>query len=319
MLVDNVVIRVIAGNGGDGAATFERNARTAKGGPSGGNGGNGGSIFFLGSNNVSDLREFRYQKKVQAENGIPGKKFKLYGKNATDLTVLVPLGTQITDVDAGKVYEIADTVTPVLVAQGGRGGRGNVEFKSATRQTPTYAEKGRTGEKKRLLLELKIIADIGLIGLPNAGKSSLLAVLTNAKPLIGDYPFTTLEPNIGVFGSHVIADIPGLIEGAAQGKGLGTKFLRHIEKTKLLVHLIDIQNEDPEKVYQIVREELKQHNPALLEKGEIILLNKTDLVATEVVKKYTQKFKKKGLQVLSGSIYDPASIAEIKQVLNKWK
>lgn len=236
MLIDNVTIQIKAGDGGDGASTFLRNGLTARGGPDGGNGGNGGNVYFQGSNNIRDLKEFRYKKKIQAEDGTPGRNQKMFGKNAPQLTVLVPLGTQITDETAGIVYEITDTTSPYLIALGGLGGRGNVEFKSATNQAPTFAEEGTKGEEKTLHLELKLIADIGLIGLPNAGKSSLLAVLTHANPKVGDYPFTTLEPNIGMLDTYALADIPGLIEGASHGKGLGIAFLKHIEKTKIIVH-----------------------------------------------------------------------------------
>lgn len=232
MLVDNIKLIIVAGKGGDGSAHLRRDAQTAKGGPDGGNGGNGGSIYFQGSHNITDLREFRYKKKIIAESGTDGAGKKMYGKNSPHLTTFIPLGTRITDQASGKVIEITDTETPIRMAKGGQGGRGNVAFKSATNQTPTNIEKGASGEEKELFLELRLIAEIGLIGLPNAGKSSLLAALTNATPAIGAYPFTTLEPNIGMLDTHPIADIPGLIEGASKGKGLGVDFLRHIEKTK---------------------------------------------------------------------------------------
>lgn len=315
MLVDNVGLIIKAGNGGDGAATFLRNESTAKGGPDGGNGGNGGNIYFLGSTNINDLREFRYKKNITADNGIPGKHKKLFGKNAEDLTILLPLGTRITDTASNRVIEITDTVKPVLAAKGGKGGRGNTEFKSATNQAPRYAEKGTLGEEKKLFLELRIIADIGLIGLPNAGKSSLLSVLTNATPKIGAYAFTTLEPNIGMLGKYAIADIPGLIEGASQGKGLGVEFLKHIEKTKVLVHCIDSSDTDPEKTYETVRNEFKQYNISLLDKPEIILLTKTDLSDEKTVKKNVKLLEKKGKKVLTASIYDEKSLEALKQTL----
>src|SRR5258708_387517 len=218
MLVDNITLFIKAGNGGDGAATFLSYGPKGKGGPDGGNGGNGGNIYFHGSNNITDLREFRFKKTVFAANGIPGKKKNLFGKNAQHTVIYVPFGTKITDIGSGRIYEITNTTEPVLLARGGQGGRGNTAFKSATNQAPHSAEKGTKGEEKKLLLELKLIAEVGLIGLPNAGKSSLLAALTNATPKIGDYPFTTLEPNIGIYDHHPIADIPGLIEGASNGR-----------------------------------------------------------------------------------------------------
>lgn len=315
MLVDDITLYIKAGNGGRGAATFIRNAQTAKGGPDGGNGGNGGNIYVQGSHNINDLRQFRFQKKITAADGIPGKKKKLFGKNAPHETIFVPLGTRITDTKSGKSFEIIDTTTPILLAQGGKGGRGNTEFKSATNQTPLHAEKGTMGEEKELLLELRLIADIGLIGLPNAGKSSLLAVLTNAKPKIGNYPFTTLEPNIGIFEKYTIADIPGLIEGASKGRGLGITFLKHIEKTKLLIHCIDSLDNEPEIAYEMVRREFKQYSTSLLEKKEIIVLTKTDLIDKDEVKKTIKMFRKKGKKVLPCSIYEQESLDALKQAL----
>ena len=317
MLVDNINLTIKAGNGGNGAATFLRNEGNAKGGPDGGNGGNGGNIYFQGENNINDLRQFRYQKKISAEDGVPGKHKKLFGKNAPHLTIFLPLGTRITDTGNGSAIEITDTTTPVLLAKGGRGGRGNNEFKSATNQTPRYAEKGTLGEEKILLLELRIIADVGLIGLPNAGKSSLLSVLTSATPKIGNYAFTTLEPNIGMFGKYTIADIPGLIEGASKGKGLGIKFLKHIEKTKVLVHCIDATDENVEKTYSIVRKEFEQYNSSLLDKPEIILLTKIDLAEEETIKRNIKTMQKTRKKVLTASIYDKKTIDMLEKELEK--
>lgn len=314
MLVDNIKLTIKAGDGGNGSAHFLRNAQTSRGGPDGGNGGNGGDIYFRGSHNITDLREFRYKKKIVAESGTAGRGQKMFGRNAQHLTIELPLGTRITDRSSGKIYEITDTPTPVLFARGGLGGRGNTEFKSATNQTPTNFETGTPGETKELLLELRIIAQIGLIGLPNAGKSSILKALTMATPKIGAYPFTTLEPNIGMLGSHAIADIPGLIEGASKGKGLGTDFLRHIEKTKILIHCIDLTNTAPKKTYDTVRSEFRKFDPLLLSKPEYVLLTKTDLVSTEVLQKTTKLFAKRGV-VLSCSIYDHQSIDTLKKTL----
>ncbi|MCJ7829622.1 50S ribosome-binding GTPase, partial [Patescibacteria group bacterium] len=226
-----------------------------------------------------------------------------------------PLGTQITDIDSGNVFEVTDTTVSILLAEGGKGGRGNTEFKSATNQAPLYAEKGTLGEEKKLLLELKLIADIGLIGLPNVGKSSLLSVLTNATPKIGNYLFTTLEPNIGMLGKYTIADIPGLIEGASAGRGLGVTFLKHIEKTKLLVHCIDSLDNEIKKTYETVRHEFKQYGASLLDKPEIILLTKTDLADEKILKKNIKIFQKMGKKVLSCSIYNRESLNLLKQTL----
>lgn len=317
MLVDNVTLVIKAGDGGKGAATLLRNGQTSRGGPDGGNGGNGGDIYFQGSHNLTDLSEFRFKKKVHAEDGVQGKKQNLYGKNADHTTIYVPPGTAITDTATGETVEITDTLTPVLLAKGGKGGRGNNEFKTATNQTPRYAEPGGIGEEKTLRLFLRIIADVGLIGLPNAGKSSLLTVLTNATPKIGNYPFTTLEPNIGMLNKHPIADIPGLIEGASQGKGLGTGFLQHIEKTKILLHCIDATGPDVEKTYDAVRHEFKSYNPLLLEKPEVVLLTKADLTDAETLQKNKGIFEKRGLRVMTCSIYDPESIDTLKEMIGE--
>jgi GTP-binding protein len=317
MLIDSVTIICRGGNGGNGGSTLSRTAQTSKGGPDGGNGGNGGSVYAVGSSDIRDLSEFRYKKKIVAESGVSGKAKNMYGKNAPDLEILLPVGTQITDLDSGQVFEISEVMQRLKLVAGGRGGRGNVEFKTATNQTPIHGEPGEPGQVKRLFFNLRIIADVGLIGLPNAGKSSLLKVLTNATPAIGNYPFTTLEPNIGMFGDHPIADIPGLIEGASQGKGLGIKFLKHIEKTKILVHCIDVSGEDPLLAYKTVREEFKQFSESLADKPEFILLTKIDLAEPDTTKKYLKLFQKKGLEVLTCSIYDPDSISSLKSKLGQ--
>lgn len=312
MLVDNVILAIKAGNGGNGAVSFRRTGQTAKGGPDGGNGGNGGSVFFKGSHNLNDLSEFRFKKEIKAEDGIPGKKQKLYGRNGDDKVIQVPLGTQIKEIESGKTIEIEDE-EPVLIAKGGIGGRGNTEFKSATNQVPKYAEKGTSGEEKKLELTLRLIADVGLIGLPNAGKSSLLTVLTKATPKIGAYPFTTIEPNIGMFGKYAIADIPGLIEGASKGKGLGISFLRHIEKTKIVIHCIDSTEENPKEVYKTVINEFKSYNPELLQKPEIVLFTKKDLEEENNLRRKAESFRKAGKTVLTCSIYNQETIDKIKE------
>jgi GTPase len=311
MLIDNVTLTIKAGNGGNGAATF----KPFRGGPDGGNGGNGGDILIQGSTNLNDLSSFRYKKIIRAENGGNGTKHNGFGKNAEHIVLSVPLGTRITDVDTGKYIEINDVRTPVYVVRGGTGGFGNVKFKSATNQAPRNHEPGTTGESRNVLMELRIIAEIGLIGLPNAGKSSLLTVLTHATPTIGAYPFTTLEPNIGMMDTHLIADIPGLIEGASRGVGLGIKFLKHIEKTKILVHCIDVTVDDPMKAYETVRNEFKAYNPLLLEKKEIIFLNKTDLTDKKKVQEITKLFMPLQKEIFAGSAHDKNSILALKQLL----
>lgn len=313
MLIDSVTITVRAGKGGDGMVSFLRDAQTQKGGPDGGNGGNGGSVYFQASHDIHDLRQFRFRKKILAENGIPGKKNNLFGKNAPHITIFFPVGTQITEMETGRTYEIFREDKPRLIAKGGRGGRGNNEFKTATNRTPMEAEKGEPGEEKTIHLELRFIAEVGFVGLPNAGKSSLLTVLTHATPKIGDYPFTTLEPNIGMFDDHPLADIPGLIEGASEGKGLGTRFLKHIEKTKFLIHCIDAAQEDPLKAYDVVRNEFGLYNQQLLEKPELILITKVDLVDKEQVEKVVQLFKEHNHEVMICSIYEEKLIEDLKK------
>jgi GTPase len=315
MLVDNITLTVVAGAGGNGSAHFRRDARSSRGGPDGGNGGHGGDIYFVGSHNITDLREFRFKKEIIAGSGTNGSGGNKYGENAQDLTLSLPLGTRITEVKSGKVVEITDSQTPTLIVRGGQGGRGNTKFKSSVNQAPEYFEKGTPGERKELLLELRIIAQIGLIGQPNAGKSSILSMITMATPKIGAYPFTTLEPNIGMLDTYVIADIPGLIAGASKGKGLGVDFLRHIQKTKILVHCIDSTDPAPKKTYDTVRREFKLFDPSLLTKPEYILLTKTDLVTPAVIGKTKNFFTKLGKNVLTCSIYDPASIDALKKTM----
>jgi GTP-binding protein len=315
MLVDNITLKIKAGHGGAGSSSLLQNGQTRKGGPDGGNGGNGGNIFFVGSTDVNDLRQFRYTKTIIAKRGGDGAKQKKNGRKAEDVSVLIPVGTKVTDMATKASIEITEVGKPVLAAQGGRGGRGNVNFKSSVNQTPKYAEKGEPGQERELLLELRLIAEIGLIGLPNAGKSSLLTVLTNARPAVGAYPFTTLDPTIGMLGTHPIADIPGLIEGASKGKGLGIDFLKHIEKTKILLHCIDVTNNDPLNAYAVIREEFKQFDPALLNKSEYIVLTKIDLSDPETVLKVTGLFTKENKKVFTCSVYNEKSIEALKKTI----
>lgn len=315
MFVDDVTITSKAGDGGDGAVHFKRNAQTARGGPDGGNGGNGGNVYFQGVDDISALRQFRFKKRIEAEQGINGGRQNLYGRNGKDLIVNVPFGTVITEFATGKRHTITRIVPKILLAKGGKGGRGNNEFKTAIDQAPKYAEPGEQGEEKDLQLELKLIADIGFIGLPNAGKSSLLQALTNAHPKIANYPFTSLEPNLGMMGNIILADIPGLIEGASSGKGLGIKFLRHVERTKLLVHCIASDNDKVISIYKIVRKELEKYNKAILNKPEVIVLTKKDLISEGELKKKMKELKKIGENILGVSIYDDESINTLQQYL----
>lgn len=309
MLIDDVKITVIAGNGGEGAQTFIGTRKGVKFGPSGGDGGRGGNISFLASHNEHDLSRFQYRKEVKSDNGSNGLIKNHNGRDAADIIVLVPVGTIIKDEKYGRQYEITDTENPVLVAKGGEGELGSFNLtKLGGKQTVK-----RIGQSTTLHLTLTLIADIGLIGLPNAGKSSLLKELTNAQPKIGNYQFTTLEPNLGVLDNLILADIPGLIEGASEGKGLGIKFLKHIEKTKVLLHCIASDDPDPLKTYETVRNEFAKFNQGLLNKKEIILLTKTDLVSEDELKEKAKLFK--GKEILSVSIYDEDSLVKLKKIL----
>jgi GTP-binding protein len=290
MLVDRASILVRSGRGGDGAVSFLRMKYVPKGGPNGGDGGNGGSVYLLASPGVDTLLDFQGRPIWRAESGRPGGGKQCHGRDGTDLDVAIPPGTLVYDEETDEL--IADLDVPgkrVCVAQGGRGGFGNEHFKSATNQTPREASPGEAGEERRLRLELKLIADVGLIGKPNAGKSTLLSRLSRATPKIADYPFTTLEPQLGIaelpgYRRLVIADIPGLIEGAADGAGLGHDFLRHIERTKILVHLIEIEptdGSDPIGNYRAIRHELASYSPELAAKDEILVLSKAETLPDE--------------------------------------
>jgi GTP-binding protein len=279
--VDKVTVTVAAGDGGDGHLSFRHEKFVDKGGPNGGDGGDGGDIVAVASRNQNTLANFRYQKELHAEAGAPGGKQRKHGKNGADLTVPLPVGTLVTNEDGEVIADLIMDGQQVIIANGGSGGFGNAHFVSSTRQAPRVAEKGEKGDGFRATLELKMIADVGLVGLPNAGKSTLLSVISNARPEIADYPFTTLAPNLGVVDvsgttSLLFADIPGLIEGAAEGKGLGDDFLRHIERTQVVLHLIDVYETDVVAAYLTVQAELKAYKVDLTKRPQIVVLNKTE-------------------------------------------
>jgi GTPase len=288
MFVDKADVTFQAGDGGDGIVSFRHEKYVDKGGPDGGDGGHGGSVYLVGSSNQNTLVSFRYQKLLQAESGKDGDKTKKHGKSGKSLRVLVPLGTVFVTAEGETVAEVLNDREEVLVAQGGKGGFGNAHFISSVRQAPRVAEKGEKGELVEGVLELKMIADVGLIGLPNAGKSTLLSVVSNARPEIANYPFTTLRPNLGVVDvdeshSMLLADIPGLIEGASAGKGLGDDFLRHVERTAVLVHLIDAYQDDIVGAYKTIQAELAAYKIDISKKPQLVVLNKVDGLDEEII------------------------------------
>lgn len=300
MLVDEVEIIIKAGKGGPGRVSFYSKKR---GGPSGGDGGKGGDIYVEATTDLYALTRFMSNPECNAQNGFGGGQNQRTGEGGKDLILIMPIGTSLIDQGDTEI-DLNELNKRILLCRGGLGGKGNAFFKSSSNTTPRYAQPGLRGEEKKLILKLKLIADFGLIGLPNAGKSSLLNELTQARAKIGDYPFTTLEPNLGMFGKKVIADIPGLIEGASEGKGLGHKFLKHIEKVKLLLHCISSQSEDLIKDYNIVHQELKKFNPKLLEKQEIILLTKSDLVEKRELESKIKVLSKTKKKIIPVSIHN---------------
>ncbi|MDQ1284015.1 MAG: GTPase Obg [Patescibacteria group bacterium] len=314
MLTDEVKIKVAAGRGGDGVVAFDKVKMSL--GPTGGRGGKGGSVYFEGVPDIFALRKFLHKKEYYADDGKKGRGNRSDGPNGKDLILPVPTGTVVHNLDTGKDIEITKAGERVLVAKGGIGGQGNFYFRSSTNTSPEEYEEGETGEEHNFILELRLIADAGLIGLPSAGKSSLLNELTSANAKVAAYHFTTLEPNLGAMGDVIIADIPGLIEGASQGRGLGIKFLRHIQRTKILLHCVSGESEDPGKDYKIIRNELKAYNKDLLKRPEIILLTKTDLLGEKEIEKIEKKLKKINPQVLGVSIHDWDSIQRLaKKIL----
>ena len=282
MFIDYAEIVCESGQGGAGRVSFRREKFVPKGGPDGGDGGKGGSVVFIADRNLHTLQDIRYKKSYKAENGGSGASNQKTGKNGQDIRIPVPLGTLISDMNDNSIE--ADLVSDgqeFVACVGGKGGKGNVNYKSSTRQTPRYAQKGIPGEKKHFSIELKVLADIGLVGLPNAGKSTLLSSVSSATPKIDDYPFTTLQPHLGIvkygeYQSFVMADIPGLIEGASKGKGLGHQFLKHIERTKLLLFLIDTADDNPLENYKLLKKELLNYNPDLDKRKYVILRTKID-------------------------------------------
>ncbi len=319
--LDQVKIYVKAGDGGSGSPSFRREKFIEYGGPDGGDGGKGGSVILKSEQNLNTLIDYRYQQHHKAERGENGMGQNRTGKGGEDIILKVPLGTQVFEEDNKTlIYDFIKSGEEFVAASGGKGGLGNTRFKSSTNRAPKKFTKGALGEEFTIWLQLKTIADIGIIGLPNAGKSSLLASITNANPKIASYQFTTLNPNLGVASYDdkeiTIADIPGLIEGAHEGTGLGVQFLKHIERCKTLLHLIDITNKDLEKSYHQVKNELKSYSPDLLKKKELIVLNKIDLIDEELTKEIIEELSRKiNGEILTLSTLEKNSVSKIKAKL----
>lgn len=321
--IDKVKVVAIAGNGGNGKLSFRHEKFIDKGGPDGGDGGNGGDIVLQASRNQNTLAAFRYQRELKADDGKPGGKTRMHGRSAKHMVVQVPVGTVVTLEDGEIIADLTDDDQKEIIAKGGHGGFGNAHFVSSRRQAPNFAEKGEPGEHFTLQLELKMIADVSLVGLPNAGKSTLLSKISNARPEIADYAFTTLSPNLGVVdidgqNSVLFADIPGLIEGAADGKGLGHDFLRHIERTAVVLHLIDAYNEDVAAVYKTVKAELKAYQPDLIKRPEVIAITKVEGLDKEMTDDLIKQLKKaapKGAAIFAISAQSGQGIKEMLYVI----
>ncbi len=317
--IDQAEIHVRAGDGGPGCISFRREKYVPKGGPDGGDGGPGGNVIFQVDTGLNTLYPFRYKRRFQAESGRPGKNKKQHGRAGRDIVVSVPQGTVVKDLQTGLT--VADLTKPGqtwIAAKGGKGGKGNARFATSTNQAPHYAQPGLPGQERNLLLELKLFADVGLIGAPNAGKSTLLSSISGARPKIADYPFTTIVPQLGVVElsderSLVVADIPGLIEGAHQGTGMGLEFLRHVERTSVLLHLIDatLGPEDAISVYRVICNELGSFDPGLGSKRQIVALNKIDMLEREEIDRIRNSFSAEGLDVFTISAYTGAGVSEL--------
>jgi len=314
--VDEITIHAKAGNGGDGVVRWRHEKFIDRGGPAGGDGGSGGDVYAKAVRDVHLLSKYRAKKKFVAERGENGGKKSLHGANGNDLDIPLPIGSIITNASTDAVVKLNNDGERVLLLRGGNGGYGNEHFKNSTNVAPKESTKGKEGEESEFRVEVELIADIGLIGLPNAGKTSLLNVLTSADAKVGDYPFTTLEPNLGECFGFIIADIPGLIEGAGSGKGLGHKFLRHVRRTRVLIHLVSLENDDPMIAYKTIRAELKEFDKELTNKKEIIVLTKVDLFEDKsALKKIVNKMKKNSDNVYTLSILDDDSVKTFREII----
>lgn len=315
MLTDDITIKISSGKGGDGSAAFNKTKMSL--GPVGGSGGRGGNVYAEGVSDLSRLNQFRFKKDLEAENGENGRPQFRDGKDGKDLILKVPVGTVIHNLTSKEDIEIVKVGETAIIARGGRGGKGNFLFRSARNTTPTQFQLGKNGSACTINLELKLIADVGFVGLPNIGKTSLLNALTNAKSKVANYLFTTLEPNLGAYYELILADIPGLIEGASDGKGLGIKFLKHIERTKIIFHFLSAESENPIKDYELIRNELGSYNPKLLEKPEYVFLSKSDTVSEKEITEKLSEIKKINPEAIAISLYDSKSINQVKSLLSK--
>lgn len=312
MFIDEIKFYAQAGRGGDGVVRWRREKFIDKGGPNGGDGGKGGDVYAIARNDIHLLSKYKHKKEFKAEKGQDGMGGSKHGSDGKNLFIDLPVGSIITNVENGAFVSLEKVGQKELLLSGGPGGFGNEKFKSSKNTTPTKATKGKVGEEGNFKIELELFADVGLIGLPNAGKSSLLNNVTNAGAKVGSYQFTTLDPNLGDFFGYILADIPGLIEGASKGKGLGMKFLRHIKRTKMLAHLVSLENDKPMTVYKKIRKELENYDKALLEKEEVIILTKTDLIIDKKkIEKIKKDFEKLGKPVFTLSLYDDESIKNL--------
>lgn len=321
--LDKAKIKVISGRGGNGMVAWRREKYVDKGGPAGGDGGNGGDVYLVADENLATLMDFKKQYVFKAESGVNGRIKTQHGRCGKDLYIKVPLGTTVKEVKTGKI--IGDLTQPnqtLLVAKGGRGGRGNARFATAQKRAPQFCEPGEPPIEREIGLELKLIADVGLLGMPNAGKSTLISVISSAKPKIADYPFTTLIPNLGVVtkpngDGYVVADIPGLIEGASEGVGLGLDFLRHVERCRFLLHIVDLTMENPVENYKKINAELKKHSQRLADLYQVVVLNKIDVLSEEEREKYYKEFKSIAEDVFMISAASHENVEELKAFVSK--
>lgn len=317
---DELTIYAKAGDGGDGVVRWRQEKFVPRGGPAGGNGGRGGDVIVEAIRDVNILSKYSAKPKFVAQNGTAGSKKSMHGENAEPLVVLLPVGSLLTNKETGDQFELTEVGQRVKILEGGRGGFGNEHFKASTNTTPYEWTPGKPGQDGTFSIELRLFADVGLVGFPNAGKSTLIQAITNSKSKVGAYQFTTLDPHLGAFYEFVVADIPGIIEGASEGKGLGHKFLKHISRTKTLIHLVSFENEAEEKggmmkSYKAIRKELEDFDPKLLEKDEFILLTKTDVVDEDTLKQVQKEFEKLGKPVFAITMFDEEEVKEFEHKL----